>query len=115
MPEITLFRHAENQREYAAGEVVCHPGEPSNEMFAVISGSIDVLHDGELLDTVQAGGIFGEAALLAGPNRPVEARATEPSVLAIVDEAEFLRLVKLNPFFSLEVMRIMADRLLRLV
>ena len=115
MPEINLFRHAENQRTYAAGDVVCEPGEPSTEMFAVISGRIDVFHEGELLDTVTAGGIFGEAALLAGPDRPVEARATEPSVVAIVDEAEFLRLVKMNPFFSLEVMRIMADRLLRMV
>jgi CRP-like cAMP-binding protein len=115
MPEISLFRHADTQREYAAGDVVCAPGDPATEMFAVISGRVEVFHDGELLDTVEPGGIFGEVALLVGPERPVEARAAEPSVLAIVDEDEFLRLVKMNPYFALEVMRIMAERLARMV
>ena len=114
MPEISLFRHADDQREFAAGETVLEPGSPPTEMFAVISGEVEVYHEGELIATVAPGGIFGEVALLAQQSRPVEARATQDSVLAIVDEDEFMRIVKMNPFFALEVMRIMADRLMRM-
>ena len=51
--------------------------------------------------------------MLGDSTRSASARAAEDAVVAIVDEAEFLRLVKMNAFFSLEVMRLLAKRLQR--
>lgn len=114
MPEINLFRHAKDQRTFAAGDVVCEDGDPAEEMYAVISGRLDILRGGEIVETVGPGDVFGEVALLAGEARAATARVAEDdTVVAVVGEAEFLRLVKMNPYFALEVMRFMADRLLR--
>ena len=114
MAEINLFRTAEKQRELGAGEVLFEAGDPAKDMYGVISGAVEIYRgDDEVIEVVEAGGILGEVALLADAQRSLGARATEDSLVAVVDEAEFLRLVKMNAFFSLEVMRLLAMRLLR--
>ncbi|MGI9613661.1 MAG: Crp/Fnr family transcriptional regulator [Acidimicrobiales bacterium] len=111
MPEINLFRNAEVHRELDAGEVIFEQGDPALDMFAVISGEISLYQGDEVIERVGPGGILGEVGLLGDHVRSAGARATEQSTVAIIDEAEFLRLVKMNAFFSLEVMRFMAARL----
>ena len=113
MAEINLFRTAEKQRELGAGEVLFEVGDPAEDMYGVISGAVEIIRGDEVVEVVTAGGILGEVALLADATRSLDARATEDSLVAVVDEAEFLRLVKMNAFFSLEVMRILAERLRR--
>ncbi len=113
MAEINLFRTAEKQRELGTGEVLFEAGDPAKDMYGVISGSVEIYRDDDVIEVVEAGGILGEVALLADAQRSLGARAAEDSLVAVVDEAEFLRLVKMNAFFSLEVMRLLAMRLLR--
>lgn len=113
MPQINLFRETANHRQVSEGDVLFEPGDPAEEMYAVISGNIEIIRDGEVFENVGPGGIIGEVALLSNHLRAVTGRATEPSEIAIVTEDEFIRLVKMNPFFALEVMRVMADRLMR--
>lgn len=111
MPEINLFRSTDVHRELDAGDVICEEGEPALHMFGVISGEIALYQGDEMIERVGPGGIFGEVGLLGEQVRSARASATEQSIVAVIDEAEFLRLVKMNAFFSLEVMRFMAARL----
>lgn len=111
MVEINLFRNAEVQRELSAGAIVFEEGEPAEHFYGVLSGSVDIVRGYETIETVEAGGIFGEVALLGDNQRAAGAVVAEDAVLAELDEAEFLRLVKLNPIFAISVMRVMAQRL----
>lgn len=113
MAEINLFRTAENHRELTTGEVLFDFGDRAQHMYGVISGGIDLFRGHEVIESVEPGGVFGEVALLSDNTRSLGARATSDTVVAVVDEDEFVRLVKMNAFFALEVMKVMAHRLRR--
>jgi CRP/FNR family transcriptional regulator, cyclic AMP receptor protein len=62
-------------------------------------------------ETVSAGGIVGEMALVDRSPRSATARAIEPSTVIPIDERRFLFMVQQTPFFSLRLMRVMTARL----
>ena len=113
MPEINLFRNADVQRELQAGDVLFEAGDHAEHLFGVISGSVELHRGDEVVETVGPGGVFGEVALLGDQTRTIGARAVTDGVVAVVDGDEFVRLIKMNAFFALEVMRLMAVRLQR--
>jgi len=51
------------------------------------------------------------AAIISEATRSLTAVATEPTVLAVIDEKTFLYLVHETPMFAIQVMRSMADRI----
>ena len=113
MPEINLFRAAAVHRDMTAGEILFNEGDLAEEMYGVIDGSFEIVRGDEVLETVEAGGVFGEVALLGDNHRTLCARAKTDAVVAVVSEDEFMKLVKMNAFFALEVMRLLAERLQR--
>lgn len=111
MLEINLFRSSPDQLDLAEGEVVFEAGSPAAHFYGVLAGRIEITIDDKVVDVVMPGGVFGEVGLLGGQLRTGTARALEPSRVARIDEAEFLRLVKMNAYFALRLLRIMAARL----
>ena len=53
----------------------------------------------------------GELTLVDDSPRSLSAVATEPSVLAVIDDKAFVYLVHETPMFALQVMRSMAQRI----
>jgi CRP-like cAMP-binding protein len=111
-PYFDLFTRGEHHVvTYAAGEPVFHAGEAAECLFVVRRGSV-LLHDGDReLETVTAGGIFGEMALVDGLGRSASATAATDSELVLLDERRFQYLLQETPFFAQAVMRVMAERL----
>lgn len=106
-----LERHRFEQRTLAAGEPVFYEHRPGEEMYAVLSGRIDVLTYGKVLEQVGPGGIVGEMALIDEAPRSAAALAAEESRVAVIPRQLFLTLVKEEPDFALAVMRVLARRL----
>ncbi len=79
------------------------------------SGEIDIERDGVVAETLSAGGIFGEMALIDGSPRSATARAKTACEVAPINEKSFLFLVHETPFFAIAVMRTLAERLRRSV
>ncbi len=52
---------------WCAGECVVRQGWSSRSMWFVLSGFVDLVMDGAVVDTIQAEDYFGEVALLALP------------------------------------------------
>jgi CRP-like cAMP-binding protein len=50
-------------------------------------------------------------AIVSDAPRSLTAVATEPSVLAVIDERAFLFLVHETPMFAIQVMRTLAERI----
>ncbi|MBV9004444.1 MAG: CBS domain-containing protein [Solirubrobacterales bacterium] len=73
---------AETQIEfYPAGEVILsEDGGPVTFLRVILSGAVDIAHEGHLLDLLGAGDTFGHAAMLSGLPPGFEARAAEDTL-----------------------------------
>jgi len=113
MMSINILKGEKDIRRFPAGTTIFSTGAPPDGMYAVIDGSIDILVDGHVRETVAPGGLFGELALLDDQPRSATAVARVDSTVAVVDARRFETLVQRLPFFALDVMRVMAERLRR--
>ncbi|MGE0055425.1 MAG: Crp/Fnr family transcriptional regulator [Hyphomicrobium sp.] len=112
--DLTLItRRNPEIRQLDAGEPVFFEHRTGAEMYAVLSGRIDVVRYGKELEQVGPGGILGEMALIDDGPRSAAALAAEKTTVAVVPRDMFLELVKEEPAFALHVMRVLAQRLRR--
>jgi CRP-like cAMP-binding protein len=98
-------------RSYKAGDVVLEEGAPAKEMFFVRSGKVAIKVHGKSVEDVAAGGMFGEMALIDHSPRSATVVAEEDSVLVPINERLFVVLVQDTPFFALDVMRVLVERI----
>jgi CRP/FNR family transcriptional regulator, cyclic AMP receptor protein len=112
MISLSLFHNAET-REFAPGETIFKAGEEGKVMYVVTEGEVDILVGPIIAETVTAGGIFGEMALIDRHVRSADAAARTQCKVVEVDQRRFQFLVSETPFFALQVMSIMAERLRR--
>lgn len=108
-----LLSKDENRVQVPAGKAVFEAGQPGTEMYIVTSGRVELRAEGKLLETLEAGAVFGEMALVDDEPRSASAVAVVDSELVPIDEKRFEFLMGRMPFFALEVMRVMARRLRR--
>jgi CRP/FNR family transcriptional regulator, cyclic AMP receptor protein len=111
MTKINIFGSARDPLELEAGEVVFKEGDTGDVMYAVVKGSVELVREGRVIETVDDGGIFGELALVDESTRGATATTATPTRLARVDKKHFTYLVHEHPTFALQVMKIMAERL----
>ena len=112
--KIHLFDQDQHAVQYAAGQTVYQAGEPGEVMYAVLEGGVDLIIHGQTVETVEAGGVFGEMALIENQPRLATVVAKTPARLVPIDRNRFQFLVQQNPFFALQLMTIMAGRLRRM-
>jgi len=98
-------------RNHKTGEVIFREGDPAKELFVVKSGTVEIRLGNRLLETLSERGIFGEMALIDHGPRSATAVAVTDTVLVPVDEKQFLLLVSRTPYFALNVMRVLVQRL----
>jgi CRP-like cAMP-binding protein len=98
----------------AAGKVIFAQGDPGDLMYVIVEGEAQILIEGKLIETVRAGGILGEMALIDARPRSATVVAKTQCVLVPIDEHRFNVLVARRPEFALHVMRVLANRLRRM-
>jgi CRP/FNR family transcriptional regulator, cyclic AMP receptor protein len=98
----------------AAGEVIFAQGDRGDLMYVVADGEAQILLEGKIVETVGAGGILGEMALIDAEPRSATVITKTPCVLVPLDERSFIDMVTRRPQFALQVMRILAHRLRRM-
>ena len=114
MPTTRLFEHAADAKDFTAGTTVFRAGDAPDFLYAVLEGQVDLTINGNLVETVEKGGIFGEMALIEKDGRVATAVVRADAKLVAVDERRFLFLVQQTPNFALHVMRVLSDRLRRM-
>jgi CRP-like cAMP-binding protein len=104
-------RRDEDAIPVEAGDTIFEAGAASDGFYVVREGEV-LLHSGDdELERVGRGGIFGEMALVDGAPRSASATAATDGEIVLINKERFQYLVHEVPFFALEVMRVMADRL----
>jgi CRP-like cAMP-binding protein len=108
---LDLFRNAHDFQTFFAGTTVFRAGESGDVAYVVRTGEVEIRLDDRLLYVVTAGGLVGEMALIDSAPRSATAVARTDAELVPIDEKRFLFLVQQTPFFALQVMRVLAERL----
>jgi CRP/FNR family transcriptional regulator, cyclic AMP receptor protein len=112
-----LAAHAQ-PRTFAAGEPICHVGEPGQSMMAIIVGSVRIslpTPKGReiILADLPAGEFFGEIALLDGKPRSASATAITKCELLVLERRDVLPFLERNPVACLNLMQILCGRVRR--
>ncbi len=113
MANFEFLRGEKGTRCYWAGEPIFHENDPGDAMYAVVEGEVEIRKNGRVLETVGAGAVFGEMALIDRTVRSADAVAKTECTLAPVTQRRFMFLVQGTPFFAIDIMRVLAERLRR--
>lgn len=113
--KVDLFRNTADYVMYEAGQVIFEEGQPGDVMYAIIEGEVEITVKSQLIDFIGPGGIIGEMALIDNSPRSGTARAKTQAKLVPISQKRFTFLVQQTPYFSIQVMQIMAERLRRLM
>lgn len=87
-----------DRRVYREGQVIFREGEQSWAAFLIESGSVDIVKGAEgpspkTLATIGRGDLFGEMGLIDGSPRSATAQAAQVTVVQVINEKEFHRLL----------------------
>lgn len=93
-----------------AGEVIVNQGAVGAFMFLVIAGRVAVALDGQRIETIGPGEIFGEAALLGPTQRAATATADTDVSWVQVSRKNFLSMVQSQPSFGIALLRSLSNR-----
>jgi CRP-like cAMP-binding protein len=107
----SIFTNDPHVRTLAIGEVLFERGAEGATMFVVTEGVIELAIGDTVVEVVDAGGIFGEMALIEHKPRTATATAVTPAKIVEIDQKRFLYLVQNTPYFAVDVMKVMAGRI----
>lgn len=109
--ELAQIASIAEELDFRAGNQLIREGGPGREFFIVLEGSVEVTQKGKRLAIRKAGDFFGEIALVSDRPRMATVTTLEPSVMLIVTETNFRRLVKKSPEIALKVLQAVGERL----
>jgi len=111
MIPIEIFSHNTAKITILAGDALFREGDQGNQMYVLETGTADVIVQNRVVETLAHGSIVGEMGLLSpGPHSASVIAKTDCEFVA-VDEKRFQFLVQQTPYFAIQVMRLMAERL----
>ena len=110
-PTTNLVLNETEPQHFRAGQTIFSEGTPGDFMYGVIDGEVEIRKDGQVVDTVGPGGIFGEMALIDHTARSATAVAKTDCKAAQIGEKRFYFLVQQTPNFALHLLRVLTDRL----
>jgi len=114
-----LLRHTREQ-QYPKGTVLFWEKEPPKGLFVVAEGEIKIFKMDDrgrevVLSIVQPGHAVAEMPVLDGGNYPASAQATQDSRLLFIARQAFLDLLQEHPEIALELLRVTAIQMRRLI
>jgi CBS domain-containing protein len=84
--ELHALIAAGRELEYGAGEpALIEDGQPAAGLWVLLTGSMDILHEGEAIQVLEPGECFGHPSLLTGMAPAFTVRAREPSSCLLFD------------------------------
>lgn len=112
---VRLFHQSDAPLFKKAGETIFAEGEMGKVMFGLLTGDVDLVVKGKVVETIQAGDIFGEGALVQPSKlRASTAIARSDCSLVCLNRTRFLFAVENTPMFAVEVLHSYFARLRRL-
>ncbi|MDJ0518456.1 MAG: Crp/Fnr family transcriptional regulator [Trichodesmium sp. MO_231.B1] len=112
---VELFQKQPGNQIFSPGDVIFEDGQKGDVMYGVIEGVVELFVNGQVIETIKVGDVFGEGALVHEEHtRASTAIAKTECKLVYLDQERFLFAVQETPMFALYVIRSYSDRLRRL-
>ena len=111
---LIIFQKQPKPKEFSAGQIIFAEGQPTDFMYGILAGEIEILVNNKVVETLIRGEVFGTGALIDTGSRNYTAIAKTECKLAFLDKQRFLFAVQETPMFALEVMKTYSQRLNRL-
>jgi CRP-like cAMP-binding protein len=108
------FNRFSDSTEYATfkqGDVIIKEGDSGDLAYGIKEGNVDIMLGGTVIEHVDAGGIFGELSLIDQRTSGVSVVAVTDCQIVPINKRQFMFLIEQTPYFALDVMSVMADRL----
>jgi tetratricopeptide (TPR) repeat protein len=103
------------ERSYGKGEIVYRQGDPSDAVYVVVRGRIELFRDDPngpvVVGRVGPIEMFGETDILSGGARESGARVTQKAIVKRVPREEFMVWLQNEPNAGLRVMGLLIERL----
>src|SRR5262245_8760053 len=111
--ELTAVAARAVERSYDAGEsALVEDGAPSEHLFVVRSGSVELLHEAEVVDILGVGEMFGQPSLLTGLAPAFTVRARETTLCLLIPREQAIT-VFTEPAGAAHLARTLRDRLVQ--
>lgn len=114
MTTISLFQNTTEYETFPAGQPIFEEGQTGEVMYVVLEGEVNIMVRGRVIETVGPGEVLGEMVLVDASPRSASAITKTDCKLVAINERRFQFLVQQTPYFSIQIMQIMANRLRRM-
>lgn len=115
--KIKLLAFTSERLTFQQGEILCQQGEMGDAAYVIISGKADVVVDtptGPItVASMQKNDVVGEIAILINIPRTATIQAASELTTLRITKDLFLRTITEFPEMSVEMMRVLAEKLVR--
>jgi len=108
-----LFSHETDFQLIPAGKTLFSEGEQGDLMYVLMSGVAEIIVHSRVVETAEAGAIFGEMAMIDDLKRSATVVAKTDCKFFAIERKRFNFLIQQTPHFALHVMKVVAARLRR--
>jgi len=107
----TLFHDDMETVSLEPGQQLFKKGDHGDCLYIVKTGAIRLGDGNYVYETVGAGGMLGEMALIDAAPRSASAFAVDATTVIAIDQARFLKMVQQTPYFAIRLARLLTRRL----
>ena len=107
-------KHEPEIRQYEEGSAIIREDEQPIEVYEMLTGSASVTSKGIGLSKINPGEVFGELSFFTGLKRTATVTALEPCLVQVIDQQQFLRIMKYRPAMVDGLIRTLCHRLVDL-
>lgn len=113
--KLKLLAFTSDRVSYNAGQTLFNQGDEGDAAYVILSGTADILVNSAAgpikVAEAEPNSIVGEIAILCDVSRTATVRATSQLETLRIRKEDFLRLLKEFPEMTVEILRVLADRL----
>jgi CRP-like cAMP-binding protein len=113
--KLKLLAFTSDRVSYTSGQTLFSQGDEGDAAYVILTGTADILvnSDSGLIKVaeVEPNSIIGEIAILCNVSRTATVKATDKLEALRIRKDHFLRLLRENPEMTIEIVKVLADRL----
>jgi CRP-like cAMP-binding protein len=113
--KLKLLAFTSDRVSYSAGQILFRQGDEGDAAYVILSGTAEILVDSEggqiKVAELEPNSIVGEIAILCNVSRTATVRAAAPLEALRIRKEHFLRLLTEFPEMTIEILRVLAERL----
>lgn len=111
--ELRFISSMTSEVSVRAGSTLVKQGEPGQEAMVVETGTGVVRRDGEQIDTIGPGDVFGEMSLIVDQPRNATIEATSDMRVLVMNSREFSSVLSQSPEVAVKILKTVVARLIK--